>query len=64
MLEITTKLESPSDTVVSEICEAVFALDSETRNGIEAVRVIGSDGEEGGVRVTLARPSDMFASAE
>ena len=28
--------------------EAVFALDSETRNGIEAVRVIGSDGEEGG----------------
>jgi len=48
VLEITTKLESPSDTVVSEICEAVFALDSETRNGIEAVRVIGSDGEEGG----------------
>ena len=48
VLEITTKLESPSDTVVSEICEAVFALDSETRNGIEAVRVIDSDGEEGG----------------
>ena len=49
VLEITTtKLESPSDTVVSEICEAVFALDSERRNGIEAVRVIGSDGEEGG----------------
>ena len=48
VLEITTKLESPSDTVVSEICEAVFALDSETRNGIEAVRVIDSDGDEGG----------------
>jgi hypothetical protein len=48
VLEITTKLESPSDTVVSEICEAVFALDSEMRNGIEAVRVIDSDGEEGG----------------
>ena len=48
VLEITAKLESPSDTVVSEICEAVFALDSETRNGIEAVRVIGSDGKEGG----------------
>ena len=49
VLEITTKkLESPSDTVVSKICEAVFALDSETRNGIEAVRVIDSDGEEGG----------------
>ena len=48
VLEITTKLKSPSETVVSKICEAVFALDSETRNGIEAVRVIGSDGEEGG----------------
>ena len=48
VLEITTKRESLSDTVVSEICEAVFALDSETRNGIEAVRVIDSDGEEGG----------------
>jgi len=48
VLDITTKLESPSDTVVSEICEAVIALDSETRNGIEAVRVINSDGEEGG----------------
>jgi hypothetical protein len=47
VLEITTKLESPSDTVVAKICEAVFALDSETRNGIEAVRVIDSDGEEG-----------------
>ena len=48
VLEITTKLESPSDTVVSEICEAVFAVDSETGNGIEAVRVIDSDGQEGG----------------
>jgi hypothetical protein len=48
VLEITTKLESPSDTVVAKICEAVFALDSETHNGIEAVRVIGSDGEDGG----------------
>jgi hypothetical protein len=36
------------NTVVSEICEAVFDLDSERRNRIEAVRVIGSDGEEGG----------------
>jgi hypothetical protein len=44
----TTKLESPSDTVVAKICEAVFALDSETRIGIEAVRVIGPDGEDGG----------------
>ena len=49
VLEVTTKrLESPSDTVVSEICEAVFALDSETRIGIEAVRVIDSDGRDGG----------------
>ena len=48
VLEITTKLESPSDTVVSEVCEAVFALDSETRNGIEAVRVMGPDGVEQG----------------
>jgi hypothetical protein len=48
VLEITTKLESPSDTVVHEICEAVFALDSEIHNGIEAVRVIDSDGEDGG----------------
>ena len=38
VLEITMKPESPWDTVVSEICEAVFALDSETRNGIDAVR--------------------------
>ena len=44
----TTKLESPSDTVVSKICEAVFALASATRTGIEAVRVIDSDGDEGG----------------
>jgi hypothetical protein len=49
VLEITTmKLESPSDTVVSEICEAVFTLDSELHNGIEVVRVIGPDGGDGG----------------
>ena len=48
VLEVTTKLESPSDTVVSKICEAVFALASATRTGIEAVRVIDSDGDEGG----------------
>jgi hypothetical protein len=48
VLDVTTKLESPSDTVVAEICEAVFALDSETRIGIEVVRVIGSDGGDGG----------------
>ena len=48
VLEVMTKLESPSDTVVSKICEAVFALASETRTGIEAVRVIDSDGDEGG----------------
>ena len=48
VLEITTKLESPSETVVSEICEAVFALNSKTGNGIEAVQVIDSNGKEGG----------------
>jgi hypothetical protein len=48
VLDVTTKLESPSDTVVAKICEAVFALDSETRIGIEVVRVIGSDGGDGG----------------
>ena len=48
VLEITTKLESPSDTVVSEICEAVFAVASETRSGIDAVRVIASAGGDGG----------------
>jgi len=48
VLEITIKSESLSDTVTGEICEAVFALDSKTRIGIEAVRVIGSDGGDGG----------------
>ena len=47
-IEITTKVESLSDRVMSEICEAVFALASEMGNGIEAVRVIGSDGGDGG----------------
>ncbi len=47
-LEITVKVESLSVRVMSEICEAVFALDSEMGDGIEAVRVIGSDGGDGG----------------
>jgi hypothetical protein len=48
VLDVTTRVERLSDTVVHEICEAVFTVDSETRIGIEAVRVIDSDGEDGG----------------
>ncbi len=44
----TKKLESPSDWVTAKICEAVFALDSEMQNRIEAVHLIGPDGEDGG----------------
>ena len=48
VLEVTIESESLSDTATGEICEAVFALDSKTRIGIEAVRIIASDGGDGG----------------
>ena len=48
VLEVTIKSESLSDTATGEICEAVFALDSKTRIGIKAVRIIASDGGDGG----------------
>jgi hypothetical protein len=47
-LDVTTKkLKSPSDWVTSKICEAVFALDSEMQNRIEAVHLFTPDGEGG-----------------
>jgi hypothetical protein len=49
-LEITTTLDPESETDVGTICEAVFKVadDAGVRDGIEAVRVIGSDGADGG----------------
>jgi hypothetical protein len=48
-LDITMKLEGNyPDTLTGTICEAVFDVDHEMGNVIKAVRVIGSDGSEGG----------------
>ena len=49
-LEVTTDLDEVSDTLTGAICEAgfQFADDHEVGDGIEAVRVIGSDGADGG----------------
>ena len=47
-LEVTVKSERLSDAVTGEICEAAFAVDSQTHIGIEAVRIIASDGGDGG----------------
>ena len=49
-LEVTTDLDEVSDTLTGAICEAgfQFADDHEVGDGIEAVRVIRSDGADGG----------------
>ena len=49
-LEVTTDLDEVSDTLTGAICEAgfQFADDHEVGDGIEAVRVIRSDGKDGG----------------
>lgn len=49
-LVITTKPNPESETDVGTICEAAFdvAANLGVRDGIEAVRVVGSDGAEGG----------------
>jgi hypothetical protein len=48
VLDVTMKLSNIPDTLQGTICEAVFTLDSEMGNGIDAVRVINSDGGDGG----------------
>ena len=47
-LEVTTDLDEVSDTLQGAICRAGFSLDHEVGDGIEAVRVWSSDGEDGG----------------
>ena len=49
-LEVTTDLHQASDTLTGAICHAAFrfADDHEVGDGIEVVRVMGPDGEEGG----------------
>ena len=49
-LEVTTDLDEVSDTLTGAICHAgfQFADDHEVGDGIEAVRVIRSDGKDGG----------------
>jgi len=44
-LEITTKLDPESNSAARTICGAAtrFALDAEADEGIESVRVMGSD---------------------
>jgi hypothetical protein len=48
VLDVTMKLSNIPDTLQGTICEAVFTLDSEMGNGIDAVRVINADGGDGG----------------
>ena len=49
-LEATTDLHKACDTLTGAICEAgfQFADDHEVGDGIEVVRVMGPDGEDGG----------------
>ena len=49
-LEIRMKPDPESEIDVGTICEAVFnvAANAGVRDGIEAVRVVGSDGRDGG----------------
>jgi len=49
-LEVTTDFDEVSDTPTGAICRAGFrfADDHEVGDGIEVVRVMGPDGEEGG----------------
>ena len=49
-LVVTTDLHKASDTPTGAICHAAFqfADDHELGDGIEAVVVLGADGEEGG----------------
>jgi len=48
-LEITMKVDPESEPDVGTICEAVFAVGGvDAGGGIEAVRVVGSDGKDGG----------------
>jgi hypothetical protein len=48
-LEVTTDLHKASDTLTGAICHAGFQFADDHELGeIEAVRVMGPDGEEGG----------------
>ena len=49
-LEVTTDIDEVSDPLVAAICRAgfQFADDHEVGDGIEAVQVWSSDGEDGG----------------